>query len=157
MREEEHCSHHSSSTVLARMDSISNPFDNPSNLVSGDLANKTTSIWSETISGKRKLNKEDEEMYEQKKAEYIKALVNSKTKEEKEEQQSRIVCSRCGKTGHMSFQCFNFLSKDHDNTGLNELVSSSSESEKDGTRNRSRSRETHHRHHQYCHFELFSS
>lgn len=132
------------------MDSITNPFDNPNNLVSGDLANKTTSIWSETISGKRKLNKEEEEMYEQKKAEYIKALVNSKTKEEKEEQQSRIVCSRCGKTGHMSFQCFNFLSKDHNDTGLNELVSSSSEFEEDGKRSRSRSRsqKSHHRHHQ---------
>ena len=39
---------------------MDSPLNNPNNLVSGDLANKTTSIWSETISGKRKLNDEED-------------------------------------------------------------------------------------------------
>ena len=128
---------------------MDSPLNNPNNLVSGDLANKTTSIWSETISGKRKLNEEEEKMYERKKTEYITALVNSKTEEEKEEQKSRIVCSRCGKTGHMSFQCFNFLSKDAKESSLNDRVSSSDEPGQREERERRRSRRSHRSHHSH--------
>lgn len=139
------------------------------NYVSGDLALEQTSIWSEAISGKSRLSNEEAKAYEQKKNEYIKELTRAKTKEEIDGQKGRTVCSRCGKAGHMAFQCFNFLNNGlNDNPSLNELISSESESESEDIKvdekERSRSRSRHHRHHRHHHhnhksyfvFHLFS-
>lgn len=52
------------------------------NLVAGDLALLTSSIWSEAISGKKVINEELANSYEKKKKDYIKAITSSKTKEE---------------------------------------------------------------------------
>lgn len=42
------------------------------------------------------------------------------------------MCSRCGKGGHMAFQCFNFLNKTEEtNADLNALISSDSDSEQE--------------------------
>ena len=54
------------------------------NLVAGDLALLTTSIWSEAISGRKVDNKELARSHEQMKKEYIKAIKNTRTKEELE-------------------------------------------------------------------------
>ena len=52
------------------------------NLVAGDLALLTSSIWSEAISGKKVINEELANSLEKKKKDYIKAITSSKTKEE---------------------------------------------------------------------------
>ena len=54
------------------------------NLVAGDLALLTTSIWSEAISGRKVDNKELARSHEQMKKEYIKAIKSTRTKEELE-------------------------------------------------------------------------
>ena len=54
------------------------------NLVAGDLALLTTSIWSEAISGRKVDNKELAQSHEQMKKEYIKAIKSTRTKEELE-------------------------------------------------------------------------
>ena len=54
------------------------------NLVAGDLALLTTSIWSEAISGRKVDTKELAKSHEQMKKEYIKAIKSTRTKEELE-------------------------------------------------------------------------
>ena len=54
------------------------------NLVAGDLALLTTSIWSEAISGRKVDNKDLARSHEQMKKEYIKAIKSTRTKEELE-------------------------------------------------------------------------
>ena len=130
------------------------------NYVSGDLALEQTSIWSEAITGKNRLSSEEAKAYEQKKNEYIKELTRAKTKEEIDGQKGRTVCSRCGKAGHMAFQCFNFLNNgSNDNPSLNELIPSDSESESEGIKvtekKRSRSRSRHHHSHHHKHKSYF--
>ena len=121
------------------------------NYIAGDLALDKTKIWEEAISGKPRITADQAKAFEKTKNEYIKELTGSKSKEEIDEQKTRNVCSRCGKTGHMAFQCFNFLNKGStDDTTLNELVPSESESEEIvNKKSRSRSRSRHHRHHRH--------
>lgn len=122
------------------------------NYISGDLALEQSKIWSEAISGKKRISSDEAKAFEKTKKEYIKELTSSKTQEEIDEQKTRNICSRCGKAGHMAFQCFNFLNKgSNEDPTLNELIPSESESEKESVkkeRSRSRSRHpSHHKHH----------
>lgn len=124
------------------------------NYIAGDLANEKSSIWSEAIAGKSRVSTDEAKVYEKNKREYIKEINNSKTQEEIEDQKTRNICSRCGKSGHMAFQCFNFLNKGNEvDPSLNELVPSDDESESDKvikeTKERSRSRSRHHSHHRH--------
>lgn len=124
------------------------------NYIAGDLANEQSSIWSEAIAGKSRVSNDEARVYEKNKREYIKEINCSKTQEEVEDQKTRNVCSRCGKSGHMAFQCFNFLNKGNGvDSSLNEPVPSDDESESENiikeTKERSRSRSRHHSHHRH--------
>lgn len=126
------------------------------NYIAGDLALDKTKIWEETISGKPKITNEEAKAFEKTKSEYIKQLTGAKSKEEIDDQKTRNVCSRCGKSGHMAFQCFNFLNKGQAvDPALNELIPSESESDDNSNkRSRSRSPRRHHKHHRHHSYRI---
>ena len=69
--------------ILTEMDGYMSPSQMPrNNLVPTDSLLKTTSIWTEAISGKSSITEEQVRQFEQKKREYINSLKHSGSDED---------------------------------------------------------------------------